>query len=201
MLQWPEALDKQLFALINAQWSISWLDPFMLLLRNPVAWAPLYVVILVWSFFKMKPWFWWFLALTLLSFAITDFGSSSLLKPFFGRLRPCYDADLQDTVRSLVGCGGRYSMPSSHAANHFGLAMFWYRAVLFATGKRWHWVWIWALMIGYAQVYVGKHFPFDIVMGAIMGLSAGWGTSALFNYFCTRKYHRRQGKTVSAALS
>lgn len=201
MLQWLESLDKQLFTAINSGWIAGWLDPFMLLLRNPVAWVPLYIVILVWSFLKMKPWFWWFLALTLLTFAITDAGSSALLKPWLGRIRPCYDADLQQTVRSLVGCGGRYSMPSSHAANHFGLAMFWYRAVLLVTGKRWHWVWIWALMIGYAQVYVGKHFPCDIIIGAILGMLAGWGTSGLFNYFCLRNYKSKQDKNISPVLS
>ncbi|BAV08531.1 undecaprenyl-diphosphatase [Filimonas lacunae] len=199
--QWLESLDRQLFVAINSTWSVSWLDQFMMLLRNAVTWAPLYLVLLIWSFIKIKPWFWWFLALTVLTFGIADFTSSSLIKPWVGRLRPCYDLDLQGMVRSLVGCGGQYSFPSSHAANHFGLAMFWYRAVLLATGKRWSWVWIWAFVIGYAQVYVGKHFPLDIAGGAILGMAIGWLTSGLFNYFCTRKFKRRESSKVSAALS
>ena len=185
MLQWWESLDKAAFT-VNGTWSVTWLDVFMLLMRNPVTWIPLYVFMLIWSFVKIRPLFWWFLVLTVLTFAITDFGSSSLLKPFFGRLRPCYDPDLQDSIRSLVGCGGRYSLPSSHAANHFGLAMFWFRAVLLATGKKWNWVWIWAFIIGYAQVYVGKHFPFDILAGATLGMVVGWSVSVLFGYFSVR---------------
>lgn len=186
MLQWWESLDKAAFTAVNSTWSVSWLDPFMLLMRNPITWVPLYLFMLIWSFIKIRPLFWWFLVLTVLTFGIADFTSSSLLKPLFGRLRPCYDADLQDTIRSLVSCGGRYSLPSSHAANHFALAMFWFRAIIMATGKNWNWVWIWAFIIGYAQVYVGKHFPFDIIAGAVLGSTVGGGVSVLFGYFCAR---------------
>lgn len=188
MLEWLEALDRQLFIFINARWSVEWLNGFMMLLRNAATWVPLYIFILVWSYLKMRSTFWWFLVLTLLTFAVTDFGSSSMLKPWLGRVRPCYDSELQDIIHNLVGCGGRYSMPSSHAANHFGLAIFWFRTVAIVTGKKWFWVWIWAFMIGYAQVYVGKHFPFDIVVGAFTGILAGWGTSQLFYYFYARNF-------------
>lgn len=191
MLSIAEQLDKLLFALINSRLCATWLDPFMMLLREPLTWAPLYVILLVWSFKKMPAQCWWFLALSIVTFAITDYGSSGILKPLTMRLRPCYDEALAGTVRSLVGCGGRYSMPSSHAANHFGLAMFWFRTINLVTGKRWYWLWVWAFMIGYAQVYVGKHFPGDILAGALLGILAGWITLRVF-IFGTMGYNKTQ---------
>lgn len=191
MLSTAEALDKQLFVLINSQFSAPWLDPVMMLLREPLTWVPLYIFMLIWSYKKMPGQFWWFVGLSVATFAITDFSSASLLKPLAERVRPCYDESLSGLVRSLVGCGGKYSMPSSHAANHFGLAMFWFCAIKQVTGKKWHWLWLWAFMIGYAQVYVGKHFPGDIIAGAVLGILTGWVTFRLFN-FTGLEYKRKQ---------
>lgn len=191
MLSSVEQFDRWLFTLINSRLSATWLDGIMLLLREPLTWVPLYIVMLVWSFRKMPAQAWWFLVLSALTFAITDFTSSSIIKPWIERERPCYDAALGDTIRSLVGCGGRYSMPSSHASNHFGLAMFWFSTIRLVTGKKWHWLWVWALMICYAQVYVGKHFPGDIVAGCLLGMLAGWLMFRAFSYFCYG-YKKRQ---------
>ena len=71
-------------------------------------------------------------------------------------------------------------MPSSHAANHFGLAAFWYFSIKKMSGKKWSWLWLWAATICYAQIYVGKHFPFDILAGSLTGFLTGLGMSRLF---------------------
>lgn len=185
MLSIAEQLDKLLFTLINQRLSVPWLDPFMLMLREPLTWAPLYAGVLIWGFKKMPAQVWWFLVFSAATFAVTDFSSAALLKPWLQRVRPCYDEAMAETIRSLVGCGGRYSMPSSHAANHFGLAMFWFCSIFRVTGKRWHWVWVWAFMIGYAQIYVGKHFPADILLGALLGMLAGWLIFRIFDAVIT----------------
>jgi undecaprenyl-diphosphatase len=176
---WLYAADKMLFRLINRELAVPWLDEVMLLLREPLTWVPLYIGLLVWCYRKLHPFFWWFLLFSLVTFALTDFTSSSLLKPWLSRLRPCYDPQLQTSIRSLIACGGRYSLPSAHAANHFGLAMFWYRSMYFLLGKKWNWVWLWAGLICYAQVYVGKHYPSDILAGALLGLLTGWCNAQL----------------------
>ncbi len=121
---WLDTADKTLFRVINSELAFSWLDESMLLLRDPLTWVPLYIFLLVWSYRKMQPFFWWFFLFSLLTFALTDITSGVLLKPWLSRLRPCYDPGLHTGIRSLTGCGGRYSLPSSHAANHFGLAVF-----------------------------------------------------------------------------
>jgi len=125
---------------------------------------------------------WIFIACSVLTFAFTDSVTSAILKPLFDRLRPCCDPDLQWMIRKLVECGGIYSFPSSHAANHFGLAAFWYWSIKSITGKKWNWLWWWAGIICYAQVYVGKHYPFDILTGALLGYFSGVAASRLFFY-------------------
>jgi membrane-associated phospholipid phosphatase len=179
-----EAIDKDVFTFINVDASAPWLDGFMKLLRNAIVWIPLYAFMVYWIIRSGRKYAWQFILLTVVTFALNDFISAKVLKPWFERLRPCYDADLQGIVRSLVGCGGQYGFPSSHAANHFGLAMFWFYSIQRINGQRWHWLWLWAFMIGYAQIYVGKHFPLDIIGGAIMGIVIGYLLARLFQLWC-----------------
>ena len=78
-------------------------------------------------------------------------------------------------------------MPSSHAANHFGLAAYWYFTVNFITRQKWYWLWFWAFCICWAQVYIGKHFPLDIAGGAFLGIVTGWTLSKLFEIWGKRQ--------------
>lgn len=166
------------------------LDWIMPVLREPLTWVPLYVFMLYYTFRKGKNKAWAFIVLSVLTFAITDSLCAQVLKPWFGRLRPCHDPDMQTVLRGLVDCGGLYSMPSNHAANHFGLATFWFFTIRSMTGKKWHWLWIWAAAVCYAQVYVGKHYPFDILVGSCTGFLTGLGMSRLFVYWENRQGHR-----------
>ena len=164
-----ERIDKVLFMLIHNDSDHDILDKVIPYLRNAATWIPLYLFMLIFAVKTAKEKVWQFVLLTLLTFACTDIISASLLKPLFSRIRPCYDAELSGMIRNIINCGGMYSLPSSHATNHFGLAFFWYKAIFIMTGKRWGWLWVWAAIVGYAQVYVGKHYPMDIVAGAILG--------------------------------
>ena len=67
---------------------------------------------------------WLILLFAIITFGITDYFSSSIIKPSVERLRPCNDPELKKEVNNLIACGTGYSFPSSHAANHFGLAIF-----------------------------------------------------------------------------
>lgn len=105
-----------------------------------------------------------------------------LFKHNFHRLRPCSDPDLLFQVRLLTDrCSGGYSFTSNHAANHFGMATFFFitfRSVL----KKWAWIgFLWAGLIAYAQVYVGVHYPLDVLCGALLGLILGLLTGKVFN--------------------
>lgn len=179
-LQRIDHIDKQLFTFIHHSLANSFLDVIMLLLRNPLVWIPLYAFLLFWIFRYHRAYAIQFLVLTAVTVGFTDLVSASFIKPLAGRLRPCHAVDLQPIIRNIIDCGGLYSFPSSHASNHFGMAAFWFGAVKTITGKKWHWVWVWAALISIAQVYVGKHYPFDVVCGAILGLATGFTTAKLF---------------------
>ena len=179
--QWLEAADKHLFTFVNATAATPVLDLPMRAMRYAYTWVPLYVFMLYWLLRYGRRWAWQFTALTLVSFGLTDWISSSVLKPLVGRLRPCYDVSLQQTIHKLEGCGGQFSMPSSHASNHFGLATFWFCAIFYMTGRRWYWLYVWALVVCYAQVYVGKHFPLDILAGAGLGTGIGYTLARMFH--------------------
>jgi undecaprenyl-diphosphatase len=186
ILRLLERIDKALFVLIHNDSDHAVLDPVMLLLRNPITWLPLYAFLLYYVIRKAGAKTWKFILFSIITVAVTDSVTASLLKPFFGRLRPCHDAELQPFLRNILDCGGLYSMPSNHAANHFGLAVFWYWGLYIMTGKKWGWLWIWAALICYAQVYVGKHYPFDIAAGAAFGSLVGIFMANIFEYLWNR---------------
>ncbi|MET0243310.1 MAG: phosphatase PAP2 family protein [Flavitalea sp.] len=180
------SFDKELFRIINVQGAFEPFDGFMKFMRHQYTWVPLYAFILWYVFKYAKSYLVPFIAMSLVCFAITDFTSASIIKPLVGRLRPCHDPELANNIRILIGCGGPYSFPSSHASNHFGLATFWFFAVASMTGKKWYWLWLWAGLICYAQIYVGKHFPLDIAGGFVLGLIAGIICSTFFNRWIQR---------------
>jgi undecaprenyl-diphosphatase len=119
--------------------------------------------------------------MVVINVALTDQISSSFFKPFFHRLRPCADPTLMHQSRLLLDhCSGGFSFTSSHAANHFGLAMF-IVMTLQPLLKNYRYLFlIWAAIISYAQVYVGVHFPLDVFAGAIIGIAVGYLNSKLY---------------------
>lgn len=183
LFEYLKRLDKFSFIVIhNDSWHRA-LDGIMLLLRNPATWIPLYIFMIIFSIKKTGNRAWFFILLSLVTVAITDIVSGSILKPLFARLRPCFDPEMHRYIRSIISCGGVYSFPSSHAANHFGIAAFWFWSLFQITGKKWKWLWVWASLICYAQVYVGLHFPSDVAVGALLGLLVGIFMANIFAYF------------------
>lgn len=173
-------LDRELFIFIQKHFTSEKIDWLFMAMRNAFTWIPLYAFVLYWIIKKQRKFAWQFVFLTLVVFAITDFTSASILKPLFMRVRPCYDTQLHFQVRDLVGCGGRYGLPSSHASNHFGLASFWFLTISWMGNRKWWWLWLWAFLICYSQVYVGKHYPGDILVGAALGTLVGSLVAILF---------------------
>jgi undecaprenyl-diphosphatase len=106
--------------------------------------------------------------------------SASVFKPFFERLRPCHSLD---EVRLLVNCGGKYGFPSSHATNISGFAMLF--SIIYS--RYWYWFWLIAVLIGFSRIYVGVHYPGDVLFGYVIGILI-----AIVVYICysflTKKY-------------
>lgn len=179
--------DQELFLFFNQTISNLFFDFLMPILRNPYTWAPLYLFLIIFFIRNYKTRGIVMLVFFILTFAIADSTSSSLIKPEVKRVRPCNDALFKDEIKLRVRCGSGYSFPSSHATNHFALGMF----LLVVFRKRWKpIVWLslgWAASISFAQIYVGVHYPIDILAGAILGSLIGYLVATLFLYFQPNK--------------
>ncbi len=172
--------DKSLFLVLNHA-TTPFFDGVMVFASEKFTWIPLYIAIIFFIFFKVenhrlvirpvKP---AFLALAgiLVTFALTDMVSASVIKDSVQRLRPGHDPELEGLVRMLDGKGGLYGFVSSHAANVFGLALF----TAFTFKKSWYSIiiFLWASLVSYSRIYVGRHFPLDVICGAILGILLGW---------------------------
>ncbi|MCO6485027.1 MAG: phosphatase PAP2 family protein [Saprospiraceae bacterium] len=168
------ALDTRLFLLIHLGGQNQVADILAPLFREKVFWSPLYVFVLVYLWLNERRWFWPFIIGVVTLITATDTLSSKIVKPAVGRLRPCKEVVLKEQVRPLVPCGSGFSFTSSHATNHFGLAAFMFFGMGFLQG-RWKWLWwAWAGAISLSQVYVGVHYPGDILAGAGLGCLIGW---------------------------
>jgi membrane-associated phospholipid phosphatase len=175
LLQW----DLNVFVLINSQLTSLVLDYVCPLLRDKYFWAPLYAFMFSYLIINYKRKGVLIAVLLILTVTIADQLSSELLKPYVHRLRPCNDPFVQPYVRLLVGCGGGYSFPSSHASNHFAIATF----LISVFYSKWKWILpigvLWAFAISYSQVYVGVHYPVDVLTGMLLGISIGMGVGII----------------------
>ena len=176
-------IDHQIFEAINTGCSNAFFDWLMPVIRNKLTWIPLYLLIIGFALktYKIKGFY------LILFFAATvglaDFISSSVIKPMINRTRPCNDIEIQNHVISRVPCGSGKSFPSSHATDHFSIAIF----LIMVFAKKWKFVLptflIWAFLICFAQIYVGVHFPIDILFGAMLGSFIGFVGAKLFTKF------------------
>jgi undecaprenyl-diphosphatase len=175
-------LDRDLFEKINSDWTNPVFDIIMPFVRLYLHWAPLYLFLLVFIIINYKHnWLWW-AVFFLATIALTDMTGTYIFKHNIERLRPCNDPAMADSVRLLLDrCAGGYSFISNHAANHMGMGVFFYMTFRYEL-KKWAWAGIiWAIIIAYSQVYVGVHYPSDVLAGALLGLVFGMITGTLFN--------------------
>lgn len=183
MLEYLTEIDKIVFLSINQGLSNPFFDFLMPILRNPYTWAPLYLFILIFAIKNYKKRGIIMILFFLLSFGLGDMISASVIKPQVMRIRPCNDVPFKEQVKVRVRCGSGYSMPSSHATNHFAMGVF----LLMVFRKRWKpiiWLSIlWAASISFAQIYVGVHYPGDVLVGTLLGILIGLFTSSIFLFF------------------
>ncbi|RPH32508.1 MAG: phosphatase PAP2 family protein [Bacteroidales bacterium] len=179
LLKW----DSQLFLLLNGIHSPFW-DSIMIFASGKLNWLPLYLLIIFFIALKNR-WktLWWLIAIAIVVVA-TDQLSVGLFKNVFQRLRPCHNSELQGLIHLVGRCGGQYGFVSSHAANTFGVAVF--LSLLFS--KRWitYSLLIWAAFVSYSRIYLGVHFPGDVICGAILGAGIGISLWLPANYFINR---------------
>jgi undecaprenyl-diphosphatase len=148
-------------------------------ISGKLIWAPLYLAILIFLGIKYKRRFLIIILFVILAVTLADQISVHLFKNVFQRLRPCHEPALSGLVHLFNGeCGGKFSFVSSHATNSFNIALL---SLLFIR-KRWYTISIiiWALVVGYSRIYLGVHYPGDVICGSLLGALIGWSIYSLY---------------------
>ncbi len=175
-------LDKQLFKLINNDWHHPFLDATLPIIRNQHLWTPFYLFMCLFAIINYKKAGGWWVLSFICVVTLTNFISSDLIKENVYRLRPCNDPSMADGLRFLVAYRPQSSsFTSSHAANHFGLAAFMFYSLRPYIGKISWLFFAWAFIIVYAQIYVGVHYPLDVIFGGLVGFLFGYLAAKSFN--------------------
>lgn len=172
--------DYRLLFRINRDWQHPILDTISLFVRESLAHAPVYLFLMMYAVMNhgRRGVLWVLTAVAMVGF--NDFISSQVIKAYFNRPRPCRDPFLSEHIRFIArNCGLNGSFISSHASNHFALATFVWHSFR-GRGRGWSLFFPWAAMVAYAQVYVGVHYPSDVICGALFGAAIGWMASRFF---------------------
>lgn len=178
---WFLKTDRELFYFFNTTVANELFDWLMPIMRNAFTWAPLYLFVVLFAIINFKSKGWWWLLFAIAVVAVTDLTGARIFKASFERLRPCNDPEMAGYVRMVLNrCGSGYSFVSNHAINHFGLAAFIFSTFRPLFNYTWA-IFIWAGLIAFAQVYVGVHYPFDVIAGTVLGIAIGLAGGALFN--------------------
>lgn len=170
MLEQIEIWDQQLFFFLNGLHQ-HWLDPIMYTISTKEFWIPAYLILiyLIWKNLGWKQTIWVLVCVAIL-ITLSDQTASSVFKPFFQRLRPCRpENEFGETVHIVYQkCGGKYGFVSSHAANFFALATF-MSFIFRERALRWIFF-LSATLVAYSRIYLGVHYPGDVVGGAFIGV-------------------------------
>ncbi len=172
-MDWLLKLDTDILLAVNGAHS-AFGDAFMYFISKKLVWIPVYAVLLAVMVWKLG-WKNALIALLLIgaSVGIADFVSSGIIKPMALRLRPCHEITLRPLLHLVNNkCGGQYGFVSSHSANFFAMAFF--LSWLFKTrmGKWSILFFIIAGMVAFSRVYLGVHYPSDILAGMLVGIAA-----------------------------
>jgi undecaprenyl-diphosphatase len=180
--------DRSLFLFLNNLGSESF-DQFWIIISSTWIWIPLYVIFLflLYKNFKLRSLI-FILIFIAIGVTVTD-QLAGIFKTGIARFRPCHDETLTGIMRS-VQCGGQFGFYSSHASNTFFIANF-LSMLLFKKYKKLPYIlFFWAIIVSYSRIYLGVHFPLDILMGATMGFLLG----GFFSTLAMKVIHKQNSK-------
>jgi undecaprenyl-diphosphatase len=181
-----QTLDQRLLLAINHAHTKG-LDGVMIFASNRYAWIPAYALLITVLIDLFRRNALVLLPLVVAAVGLADSITSRLFKPFFARLRPCHDGKLAGLLHLPDGCGGQFGFLSSHAANSMALAVF---LLLVLPHGRFRatkvLAFVWAALLSYSRMYLGAHYPSDVVGGAAIGALLGYGAAGLYHWLLLR---------------
>lgn len=177
-----------------------WLDPIMLFITETLSWLPLHLFLLYLIFKDHQKKGWLVLIGLVITIVLADQVTSTLMKPYFGRFRPAHEPSLQSLVHIVNGYrGGKFGFASSHAANTFGTATFLF--LLFGKTRKWIvMLFLWAAVVTYSRIYLGVHYPGDILVGSLVGMLSAVAGFWLYRWL-KKIYDDRTKQTATSGSS
>lgn len=188
MFSFLASLDSILFRWINEGGQNSFFDGFMPFMTDLKNFTYVLIALGIWILWKERKAGLAFLVFIGLTLAITDQFSSHFLKEWIGRVRPCH---VMENVHLLTDCNTSYSFPSSHAVNIFAAAFFLAQPFRRLTPV----LFVIAAIVGYSRIYMGIHYPFDVIGGAGIGLLIAWPIRRMKDWVVRRYIHQKEAES------
>lgn len=183
MLNLLDNIDKKLYLLFNSTLTHPALDWFMPIITNQFYWAVPLIMGLLWLLFKGGRRGRITAGILIITLALSDYSVVEILKPFFARLRPYWT---MEEFSLLVKQGGKFGFPSAHASSSFSLAVI--LTYFYKSGK--NIFYFLAALVAFSRVYVGVHYPGDIIMGALYGYGLAWAVLSVWVIIKVREQKR-----------
>ena len=185
MIEWLNNIDIELMVFLNS-FNNEYFDHVFWMISGKLTWIPLYLTVIAILFRKNRKQAIYLLLLTAVLILLADQISSGIIKPLLHRLRPSHTPAIEEILHYVNGYrGGPFGFVSSHAANTVAFAGFF--SLVFGNRTFTVISILWALLVSYSRIYLGVHFPGDILGGLAVGVFAAFVT-----YFIYRKFSRHK---------